>query len=106
LTAKLRKAPAFVTPMAALRVEKLPAGKEWLYELKWDGYRALLIKDGGEIELRSRNDKDLTAMYPAIVAAATSAQHAPQGLSGYCHERPACGRAPPFVQKFLPTICH
>jgi bifunctional non-homologous end joining protein LigD len=56
--------------MAALRVEKLPEGKEWLYELKWDGYRALLIKDGSEIELRSRNDKDLTAMYPAIVAAA------------------------------------
>lgn len=70
MTAKLRKAPAFVTPMAAVRVEKLPDGKEWLYELKWDGYRALLIKDGSEVQLRSRNDKDLTAMYPAVVAAA------------------------------------
>jgi len=56
--------------MAALRVEKLPEGKDWLYELKWDGYRALLIKDGSEVQLRSRNDKDLTAMYSAVVAAA------------------------------------
>lgn len=56
--------------MAALRVEKLPEGKEWLYELKWDGYRALLIKDGQEVQIRSRNDKDLTAMYPGIVDAA------------------------------------
>ena len=69
LTPKLRRAPAFVTPMAALAVEKLPEGDEWLYELKWDGYRALLIKDGEDVQIRSRNDKDLTSMYPGIVAA-------------------------------------
>jgi DNA ligase D-like protein (predicted ligase) len=55
--------------MAALAVKKLPEGDEWLYELKWDGYRALLIKDGENIQIRSRNDKDLTAMYPGIAAA-------------------------------------
>lgn len=64
-----RQDPAFVTPMAALPVNKLPSGSEWLYELKWDGYRALLIKDGSHVEIRSRNDKDLTTMYPGIVAA-------------------------------------
>jgi bifunctional non-homologous end joining protein LigD len=69
LTRKPRKAPAFVTPMAALPVQMLPEGDEWLYELKWDGYRALLIKDGENIQIRSRNDKDLTAMYPGIAAA-------------------------------------
>ena len=69
LTPKPRKAPAFLTPMAALAVKKLPEGDEWLYELKWDGYRALLIKDGEDVEIRSRNDKDLTAMYPGIAAA-------------------------------------
>ena len=42
---------------------------EWLYELKWDGYRALLIKDGEDVQIRSRNDNDLTAMYPGIAAA-------------------------------------
>lgn len=56
--------------MAALPVKSLPEGAEWLYEVKWDGYRALLIKDGERLQLRSRNDKDLTATYPAVVAAA------------------------------------
>src|SRR5207248_1583589 len=55
--------------MAASAVKELPEGDEWLYELKWDGYRALLIKDGEDVQIRSRNDKDLTAMYPGIAAA-------------------------------------
>ena len=55
--------------MAALTVKELPEGDEWLYELKWDGYRALLIKDGEDVQIRSRNNKDLTAMYPGIAAA-------------------------------------
>jgi len=69
LTPQPRKPPAFVTPMAVVAVKKLPEGDEWLYELKWDGYRALLIKDGEDVQIRSRNDKDLTAMYPGIAAA-------------------------------------
>jgi bifunctional non-homologous end joining protein LigD len=60
--------------MAALPVKKLPEGDEWLYELKWDGYRALLIKDGEDVQIRSRNDKDLTAVYPGIAAAAQRQQ--------------------------------
>jgi bifunctional non-homologous end joining protein LigD len=62
-------APTFVEPMAALAVEKLPEGPEWLYELKFDGYRALLIKDEEIVRLHSRKDKDLTVMYPGIIAA-------------------------------------
>ena len=69
MTPKPRKPPTFVTPMPALAVKELPEGDEWLYELKWDGYRALLIKDGDDVQIRSRNDKDLTAMYPGIAAA-------------------------------------
>jgi bifunctional non-homologous end joining protein LigD len=60
----------FVTPMAARVVDTLPEGAEWLYEVKFDGYRALLIKNGDRAEIRSRNDKDLTAAYPGIAAAA------------------------------------
>lgn len=59
----------FVTPMAAVPVTQLPEGDEWLYEIKWDGYRALLIKDHAHVELRSRNNKDLTAMYPGVASA-------------------------------------
>jgi bifunctional non-homologous end joining protein LigD len=64
-----RQAPRFVAPMAALSVDVLPEGPEWSYELKLDGYRALVIKDGASIKIRSRNDKDLMQMYPAIAAA-------------------------------------
>jgi DNA ligase D-like protein (predicted ligase) len=63
-------APAFVVPMAAHSVTELPEGAEWLYELKLDGYRGLLIKDGDRVQIRSRNDKDLTPMYPRVAAAA------------------------------------
>ena len=64
-----RKPPAFVTPMAAQVVKKLPEGDDWIYELKFDGYRALIIKDEQRVELRSRKNKDLTGMYPGLAAA-------------------------------------
>src|SRR5215472_4152922 len=63
-------APAFVTPMGALLVKSLPEGAQWLYEPKLDGYRALLLKDGRQVRILSRNEKDLTHMYPGIAAAA------------------------------------
>jgi hypothetical protein len=61
---------AFIEPMLLLR-EKLPEGKEWLYELKLDGYRALAIKSGGKVYLRSRNDNDFNGRYPDVVKALT-----------------------------------
>jgi len=61
--------PGFIEPMAAVSVDVLPEGPEWSYELKLDGYRALIIKDGSVIKIRSRNDKDLIQMYPAVAAA-------------------------------------
>jgi DNA ligase D-like protein (predicted ligase) len=59
----------FVEPMLLLRTEKLPEGPEWLIELKLDGYRALAIKSGGRVQLRSRNDNDFNSKYPGIVKA-------------------------------------
>jgi bifunctional non-homologous end joining protein LigD len=56
--------------MAARVVDELPDGDDWLYEVKFDGYRALLMKDGARVRIRSRNDRDLTASYPGIAAAA------------------------------------
>jgi bifunctional non-homologous end joining protein LigD len=55
--------------MAAQVVKKPPEGDDWMYELKFDGYRALIIKDKQLIELRSRKNKDLTGMYRGIAAA-------------------------------------
>ncbi|HUP39339.1 MAG TPA: non-homologous end-joining DNA ligase [Vicinamibacterales bacterium] len=56
----------FVEPMAAQLVSALPDGDEWLYEAKFDGYRALALKNGASVRLLSRKGNDLTADYPAI----------------------------------------
>ena len=58
--------------MAATPAQALPTGAKWTYEVKWDGYRALLLKDGSRARLLSRNRKDLSRDYPHIVAAAAS----------------------------------
>ena len=65
-----RAHPTFVTPMAAQLVDRLPEGPEWWFELKLDGYRALIVKDGAKVQIRSRNDKDLARMYPSITTQA------------------------------------
>jgi DNA ligase D-like protein (predicted ligase) len=57
---------AFIEPMLLLRKEKLPEGPEWLYEIKIDGYRAIAIKSGGRVQLRSRNDNDFSLRYGSI----------------------------------------
>jgi ATP dependent DNA ligase-like protein len=48
--------------MLSLAVAKLPEGSAWSYELKFDGYRAIALKAGGQVHLLSRNGKDYTAV--------------------------------------------
>lgn len=55
--------------MQPLRTNTPPEGANWAYELKLDGYRAIGIKANGRVQLRSRNNKDFNARYPAIVTA-------------------------------------
>src|ERR1700757_4872282 len=64
----LPRRPRFVEPMKCLTVDSIPKGKEWLYELKFDGYRALADCREGEVILLSRNKNDLTPRYPAIAS--------------------------------------
>jgi bifunctional non-homologous end joining protein LigD len=62
---------SFIEPMKALRVSELPSG-EWLYEMKFDGYRALAFKAGKEVRLVSRNKIDFSNDYPQLLEALKS----------------------------------
>lgn len=57
----------FIEPMLLLKAEKLPEGERWIYQLKVDGYRAIALKSGGRLYLRSRNNKDFSERYPAVM---------------------------------------
>lgn len=56
--------------MEARSVDAIPRGKEWQYEPKWDGFRCLLSRDGGRVDLRSKSGEDLARYFPEVVAAA------------------------------------
>ena len=56
--------------MTATAVQQLPEGPDWIYEVKLDGYRAMLLKDGARVEVRSRNNNDFSRTYPSVAAAA------------------------------------
>src|SRR5215211_1104264 len=53
-------------PMLATLAKELPKGGDWLYEIKWDGYRAIAHVYGGEAQFLSRNDNDLTPRFPTV----------------------------------------
>lgn len=55
-----------VEPMLAKPMSELPSGDEWLYEPKWDGFRALVFRDGDELYLQSRDRKPLDRYFPEL----------------------------------------
>jgi bifunctional non-homologous end joining protein LigD len=56
-------------PMLATLAEKLPAGRGWLFEAKWDGYRTVAYVVNGDPELRTRKDQDYTERFRAVASA-------------------------------------
>ena len=58
--------PRVIRPMLATLVDKPFDGEDWLYEIKWDGYRAIAFLEKGSVRLVSRNQNDLTAAYPEL----------------------------------------
>ena len=69
--------PAFARPMLATPGQP-PAGPGWAVEFKWDGIRAIVAADAGEVRLWSRNGNDVTAAYPELAVGETAA-----GLGGH-----------------------
>jgi bifunctional non-homologous end joining protein LigD len=60
--------PRFIEPMKPKLVDAPPAGN-WVYELKFDGIRALAVKDGTRVNLISRNENELRGRFPEIAEA-------------------------------------
>jgi len=53
--------------MLAKRVDELPAAGDWIFEPKWDGFRALVFRDGDDIEIQSRDEKPLNRYFPDLL---------------------------------------
>lgn len=60
-------------PMLAKRVEELPPGGDWIFEPKWDGFRALIFRDKDELFIQSRDEKPLNRYFPEVEEALRSA---------------------------------
>jgi bifunctional non-homologous end joining protein LigD len=63
-----RERRAYKTMLATLARE-VPKGKDWLFEVKWDGYRAICDLRGGQATLTSRNGNDLTERFRSVARA-------------------------------------
>ena len=70
--------PPPVSPMLAKLTRELPTGN-YLYEPKWDGFRAIVFRDGDDVEIGSRNEKPLTRYFPDLI---DPISQAPPGARG------------------------
>jgi bifunctional non-homologous end joining protein LigD len=66
-------AGARLQPMLATAADTLPHGEGWIYEPKWDGFRAIVTVSGGDARLTSRNGNDLTGRFRDVAHAAALA---------------------------------
>jgi bifunctional non-homologous end joining protein LigD len=67
LSGKKSAFPKSIAPMLATLVDEPFDSDDWLYEIKWDGYRALAFLDKGKVSLKSRNDKSFDEKFYAIL---------------------------------------
>jgi ATP-dependent DNA ligase len=57
-----------IPPMEARLVSELPTGPGWQFEPKWDGFRAILVRESGEVAIWSKSGKPLSRYFPELVA--------------------------------------
>jgi ATP-dependent DNA ligase len=56
-----------ILPMLSKRISELPSDGAWIFEPKWDGFRALVFRDGEEILIQSRDEKSLNRYFPELL---------------------------------------
>jgi ATP-dependent DNA ligase len=59
--------PFPVSPMLAKATREIPDDGTWSFEPKWDGFRAIVFRDGDDVEIGSRNEKPLTRYFPELL---------------------------------------
>jgi|TARA_R100000501_G_scaffold13654_5_gene25029 bifunctional non-homologous end joining protein LigD len=65
--------PAFSAPQLATLSDSVPSGSDWLHEMKYDGYRALIAARGEDVRIFTRSGKDWTERFPAVAQAVAAA---------------------------------
>lgn len=70
-----KASPWKVSPMLCTLVDESFSREGWLFEIKWDGYRAIGAKKKGDIELYSRNGIDFMEKFPPVAEALRSLKH-------------------------------
>lgn len=71
-----------VAPMLAASQDRIPEGKGWLYEPKWDGFRAIVYFDGQQTYIQSRDSRPLGRYFPELVSGLTEVLPSPMVLDG------------------------
>ena len=71
--------PASLEPMLATLGNAVPSGSDWLYEVKWDGYRALCFIEGGKVRMVSRRGTKLDKQFAAVAQALAQSVKADTG---------------------------
>src|SRR5262245_41964033 len=75
-TAPAARPPRHYRPMLATPAEEVPHG-DWIYEIKWDGYRIMATVSGGEPDLRTRKDQDYTKRFENVARELVKAMKTP-----------------------------
>ena len=57
-----------IEPMLSDSVIRPPKGEDYIYEVKWDGIRAMISLEDGQVHIRSRNQRDITQQFPELLA--------------------------------------
>ena len=76
------KLPAFAPPQLATLVDAVPAGNDWMHEIKFDGYRALVAVAGDKVRVSTRNGLDWTDKFGPLVRAIAALDLPPALIDG------------------------
>jgi len=94
----LPPAPRGVPPlMLPTLVDQVPAGRGWLFEIKWDGVRVLILRRAGEVRLVGRSGEAVTARYPEVADAVAALPGGDLALDGEIVALDAAGK-PSFAR--------